>query len=273
MATTENELAKPDGIRDWIDYDGHVPTLVGETTVLSATAAISGSDMLCQACGEGWPCRTALRKERNYAEDLATRRGRQMASAGVVPDNGDDGSAHPDRAKTTRGRALAAMYDEAVISGLQSVRERALLLTNVLAWHAECGPTCLGVHHDEILCMAPGAMTKDQEAQRFAQLLAEQYGAMYCNHESLPPSEQDAAIAAYVGHQFMAMAGGPKGDTFLQGDEARAEADKWPIVAYRVGFHTTLPIHTMRARLAHLEGIEIARLMERDGVEPDRGSE
>lgn len=237
-----------DALRSWVEYGEHMPR---------------AQDVpICQKCESDWPCVHALRAERDAAEIESDERGQQLLRAGIVPHQG--GVEHPEAHSTARGRALYKMFGEMMEARVARERHSATHAMNVLAWHVECGPHCHAFHHEEVFVMAPGAMTRDDEEAQFTDILAMQYGAMYCQHRALPPSEQDAAIKEYVARDMMAVTrDGSKGD-FLMGEGARAEADAHAVVAYRVGFHTMLPFEKLRARLDHFEAIERAQLAEKE---------
>ena len=264
---SENERIG-DGIRSWVEYRGHLPTITGEVTRERGVFSRAESDYLCRACGEGWPCREALRAERDAAEAEATKRGDMLRARGVAPD--DDH--HPDAARDPRTKALSLLHDEMLRGAVADAQQAILRTVNVVAWHPACGPNCRGVHHEDTFVMAPGGMTVAQEAAYFAEILEEQYAATYCSHASYPPGEQDARIAAYMQRAGLTHATPSNEENparrgeYLSGDEARAQIGEHAVVAYRIGFHTHLPIDVLRARAARYEDRARAEIAEASGA-------
>lgn len=248
-----NEPQNRDGIRDWIDYEGHTPQPYEGAQNLGRIGAIFANllatEYRCAICNVEWPCVEAVRRERDYAETEATRRGDVLRSRGIPVEPGN--FAHSDSA-TPLGRAIQSCHAEI----LRRRCERAMVIAsqqvNLYSWHPNCNHQCSGRNHVEVLLVKCDSDTRAHQAQLITQVIRDAYGAIYQHHELMLPHEQQRAKREYASRMF---------NTSITSDgkvtEDHSPADY--MLAYTVRFVSGAPLDTLRDFIADQASIEVAR--------------
>lgn len=253
------EQGSNDGIRSWVDYKGHVP----RTLSMSADEMVQGGGLadflrglgvalaetadpvtVCAVCETDWPCKEALRAERDAGEEGMRERGDRLRLAGLPVDQGPQ-SFHPDR-QTPRGRAVLAVQQEILRQAYRDIAAHTSQIANLLIWHPVCNDRCHGHHHTETMLIFPPCCEHHGQA-RVAQALGQAYGAAFLGYEPLPEDEQESARRAYAERMFVAT-------TYL-GGEVRPGAPEVheATLMIAVDFLATVPLGAHRAMAAQMQ--------------------
>lgn len=247
-----NEPQNRDGLRDWIDYEGHVPQPYEGRHNLGRVgqffANLLATEYRCPICDTVWPCVAAVARERDYAEAEATRRGDLLRAAGIPVD--DAKPFHSD-ADTTLGRAIMACRDQILRRRCERAAQIATQQVNLYSWHPTCSQHCTGRNHVEVLLIATDCDERATQSQLIGSVLDSAYGVSYQSHEPLPPHQQGEAKREYQSRMFNARLSA----TDLVEDKTGAEG----MTAYAVRFLSGAPLDTIRAFIADQHAVEASR--------------
>lgn len=260
----QEEEPTRDAIRSWVDYKGHVPRTLQMTTpdmqggggladflrglgvqLSEAAQAVT----LCAVCDVDWPCKHAIRAERDASEKIMQERGERLRAAGVAVDDGPQ-PFHPDKA-TPRGRALMQVQQEILRQSYQDAAQAAAQLTNLILFHPFCTEACHGNHHTENLLLEPFCC-EYHAGQRVAGLLGNSYGVAYLSHDVLPADQQESAKRAYSERYFTTIGMG----NGLGEPADPSTAHRPELTAVAAHFYVNTPLNNLRALTAEYEAQE-----------------
>lgn len=260
-ATDEGKQEEPtrDGIRSWVDYQGHVPRTLQMTTPemqggggladflrgLGVALSEAAQDVtICAICDVDWPCKHALRAERDSSEDAVRDRGDRLRAAGLAVDDGPQ-PFHPDK-QTPRGRAVMALQQHILRQTYQDAAQEVSQITNLIVWHPTCNDGCHGHHHNEHL-LVEQPCCEHHGMMRIAALLGNSYGVAYLSHAPVADDQQESVRRAYSERLFTTV-----GFANGLGDPATPE-DAFKLLAVSVQFYANTPLTQYRAMAAQLE--------------------